>query len=71
MNKTYYTLATKTSSCYGHGDYRDDFNIKQMRSYGTEGYPPLFETKELAEEYKSGIKWNSDLFVVPMNVFQG
>lgn len=71
MSKVFYTLATKVNSCYGHGDYRDDYNIQEMGSYREQGYPPLFPTKELAEEYKASIKWNSKYSVVPMTVWEG
>jgi hypothetical protein len=67
---TYYTIATKTSQVYGHGDNGDEYHICPVDAYHTDSkrFHPLFEEKEDAEKYKDSIEWNHNLIVVGMTV---
>lgn len=63
-----YGIATKHSMTYGHGDHGDELVIERTESYGTGPFPPLFTTREAAENHLSGIRWNSDKQVVEMEL---
>lgn len=67
MESKHYTLAVKTSVTYGHGSHGEEYHIKPIDGYtGGKKFHPLFKTSEETEEYKDGLKYNSNLFVVEL-----
>jgi hypothetical protein len=49
----FYTLASSSRECFGHGDYGTVQRISREGDWGSGPFPPLFKTKEDAEKYRS------------------
>lgn len=51
-----YTIASETHEIYGHGDSGIEFRICKEGSYGTGEFPPVFEDRNLAQDYLNKIE---------------
>jgi hypothetical protein len=65
-----YTIAEETHECYGHGDYGTELRICKQGGYGTGNFPPLFKTKEKAQEYIKNLKYSTIQKVVEMDLIE-
>ena len=65
----YYTIAKKVAQTYGHGSFGDELHICPKGAYGTEGWFPLFESRNDAENYMVGQKVYSSWKVVELEVY--
>ena len=67
---TLYTIAVEQSRCYGHGDYGTETNIVRDGAYGMGEYPPIFEEKKEAEEYRLTKYGNDTRYKVVTLIFK-
>ena len=65
---TIFTIGTKTSQCYGHGDYGSELMIQKDGAYGAGEFPPCFLTKPEAEAYLATMERKHDKVVVELNL---
>ena len=63
-----FTIATKTSECYGHGSYGKELRICKVGAYGAGDFPLAFFTKGAAQKYLDGMEWNHDKCVVSLKL---
>jgi hypothetical protein len=67
----FYTIATKSSECYGHGDYGEELSVRQEgshRDYRFNKFPPLFKSFESAQGYLEGLDFRHRKMVVTLSV---
>ena len=65
---TLFAIASETHECYGHGDYGTEERIIRLGAYGLEGFPPVFTTKNRAQEWIDSQKMYSGLVVVKLEL---
>lgn len=46
-----YTIATRATECYGHGDYGEAEKICRVGDYDTGEFPPIFTDRSKALDY--------------------
>jgi hypothetical protein len=64
--KTFYALAVETNAIKGGASYQETV-IRQLGAYGTDGFPPLFTSRERAQDYLNGLDGH-DYIIVPLDV---
>jgi hypothetical protein len=52
-----YAIANEVHECYGQGDYGKEHRICRQGSYGTGGFPPVFASRQAAQNYLAGIEY--------------
>lgn len=67
---TIWGIARKTTECYGHGEYIEEFSIRQENTYGLEEafFHPFFLYKEKAEAYRSSMGLGGTACIVPLEL---
>ena len=66
----YYTLATKTSLTYGHGDNGDEYHICPIDSdLDNKKFHPLFTIKGQAEDYMKLLKFDYNMVIVELTTY--
>ena len=66
-HNTVYGIASKTTTCCGHGDFREEEQIVNDDSYG---FPPCFKYEEDAKKYLSEMKCSYGKIVVPISYIE-
>jgi len=66
-----YAIATKTSECYGHGDYWEAFKIEQVDAYHKEGkWNPMFVSRNTAQKFLDDMEWNHNKIIVEIELVE-
>lgn len=63
-------IASKSTECYGHGEYIEELSIRQENTYGPREafFHPFFLSKERAEAYQNSMKLSAITCVVPLEL---
>jgi len=66
---TVFGFVTDVHKVYGHGDTGTEQCICRTGSYGTGEFPPLFTTRQAAEDYVKTHSNVAGLTIVPLNLY--